>query len=238
MRLRSILPFRMPSRPALAGLGVLALVSTLGIDGCVSYKLTGIYVEPSGGACIAPGSTAQFSAYGTFTEGGHATKTEDISSQVSWASGLPELATVDSSGLATAGTTYVGYTDITASAQGEFGLVWSSAQLTVSDSCVSGTAVRGISAIRILGDQRLASAGDTTKLVAVGQYSSAPWSRDLSQQAKWTSSNPGVATVTPEGLVTAVGAGEATITATQTTEQGTVVTGTTKVQVGGTFTNP
>jgi trimeric autotransporter adhesin len=234
MRFRSILPSCMLSRRASAGLGLVVLTSMFGVTGCVSYKLTGVYVEPSAGVCIVPGSTAQFTAYGTYTEGGHTTKTQDITDEVSWSTGLSELATVNSSGLASAGTDYLGYTDVKASTQGEFGLIWSSAQLTVSDDCNTTSPAVVRPGMRILpGDQNLESVGDTTQLVAVGHYPSSPWSRDLSQEVKWTSSNPEVATVTAEGLVTAVRAGQATMTATQTTEQGTVVTATEKIVVGG-----
>jgi uncharacterized protein YjdB len=238
MRLRGILPFRMLSRPVLAGLGLVVLISMFGVNGCMSYKLTGVYVEPSAGSCIVPGSTAQFTAYGTYTEGGHSTKTENITDEATWTTDLSEVATMSSStpGLAIAGTTFTGLTNVKASAQGEFGLVWSSAPLSVGTNCVSNSGTpTTLSGIRILpGDQKLGSIGDTTKVVAVGLYSRSPFSRDLSEQATWTSSNPEVAKVSPGGLVTAVGAGEATITATQKTDQGAVVIDTIKVDVGST----
>lgn len=223
----------MLSRPAMAGLVLVVFVSMLGVNGCfTTYTLTGLYVEPSAGACVFPGGTAQYTAYGTYTQSGHATKTENISDKVTWSTGLPELASISPSGLVTASTTVTGNADITASAQGEFGVVWGSAQFTVPCSSSSSPSVVP-SRLRILpGDQSLGSVGDTSKVVAVGEYSGAPWSRDLSEQATWTSSNPKVATVAPGGLVTAAGAGETTITATHTTDTGTVVTATIKVVVG------
>jgi uncharacterized protein YjdB len=238
MRFRMV-SIRRLSRPALAGLGLAAFVSMSGVNGCISYKLTGIHVEPSAGACIAPASTAQFTAYGTYTEGGHTAKTEVVTDQVSWTTDLPELATVSAAGLATAGDTYVGLTNVTATTQGEFGVETSSAPLTVSTSCVTSSPSVVPSGMHILpGDQNLGLVGDTSKVVAVGQYSGAPWSRDLSQQAAWTSSNPKVATVTSDGLITAMGAGEATIIAAHTTERGTVVTSAIKVEVGGASATP
>jgi uncharacterized protein YjdB len=240
MRFRSNLPFRVLSRPATAGLGLVVLISMFGVNGCVSYKLTGVYVEPSAGACISPGATAQYTAYGTYTESGHATKTQNISDQVTWASDIPWLASISSSGLVTATTEGIGTTYISASAPGEFGTVWGDAPFTVGTNCVpSSTSSPAVfTGVRILpGDQNLLSIGDTTQLVPVGHYPSAPWSRDLSQQAKWTSSNPEVATVAPDGLVTAVNAGKATVTATQTNERGEVVTATIKVTVGSSSTN-
>ncbi|SDJ03730.1 Ig-like domain (group 2) [Frankineae bacterium MT45] len=55
--------------------------------------------------------------------------------------------------------------------------------------------------------------GATTQFHATGTYSDAS-TADLTSTASWSSSNPGVATVNSAGLVTAVGAGTATITAT------------------------
>lgn len=233
MRFRSILPFRKLSRPAMAGLGLVVLTSMFGVNGCVSYKLTSLYVEPSGGACVSQGGTAQYTAYGVFTESGHASKTEDITDAVTWSSDLSEVGSVTSTGLVTASTTWTGNTDIKASAQGEFGLVWASAPFTVP--CASSSSPTVITGLHILpGDPNLQSIGDTIKVVAVGRYSGAPWSRDLSEQATWTSSDPKVASVTPGGLVTANGAGEATITATHTTDTGAIVTNAIQVKVGGT----
>ncbi|HTV16856.1 MAG TPA: Ig-like domain-containing protein [Acidobacteriaceae bacterium] len=231
MRFRSIMPFRKLSGPAMAGLGLVGLVSMLGTSGCTTYKLTQIYVEPSAGACVSQGGTAQYTAYGVYTQSGHATKTEDITDSVTWSSDLSEVGSVSSTGLVTASTTWTGNTDIKASAMGEFGIVWGSANFTVPCSTTSSAIVP--SGLKILpGDQKLEWIGDTTKLVAIGQYSGAPWSRDLSQHVTWTSSDPKVATVTAEGLVTAAKAGEATITATNTDERGAVLVTTIKVDVG------
>jgi len=227
----------MPSRAlSMVGLGLLAFATMLGTDGCITYKLNGLDVEPNAGACIAPGSTAQFTAYGIFTESGHANETIDITDSVHWTTDLPELATVNASGLATAGTAYVGLTNVKASTQGEFKLLWKTVPLTVSTSCVSGSGAavpRTLASMHLIGETALRSVGDTTELVAVGRYSSEPLSGNLSGEVRWISSDPGVAKVSPQGLVTAVSAGEATITATRTNELGTVVTATETIHVGG-----
>jgi hypothetical protein len=226
-RIPSVLKF---SRLTMAGLGLVVLVSMFGASGCMSRSLTQVYVEPSGGACVSGGGTAQFTAYGVYTEAGHETTTQDITDSVTWTSDLPEVGSVNSTGLVTASTTWTGDTDIKASAQGEFGVVWGSATFTVPCASSSPSVITGLKILP--GDQNLQSIGDTTKTVAVGRYSGAPWSRDLSEQATWTSSNPAVAKVTPGGLVTATGSGEATITATTTSERGTTVTSSIKVVVG------
>jgi len=240
MPLLKILPVRAPSRGASLGLALVLFASLLGTNGCISYDLTGIYVEPSGGACVYPGFTAQFTAYGTYTEGGHAMVTKNITDQASWKIDLPNLATVNSSGLVTTTGAAIGLTDVIASAQGEFGTVFSSAPLTVETDCVSSSgAVRTLSSIHILPqNQTLQSVGDTSELVAVGRFAIAPFSSDLTRQVAWESSNPRVATVSASGLLTAVGAGEATITARRTLSSGAIVTATEKVQVGSQSPQP
>jgi uncharacterized protein YjdB len=80
----------------------------------------------------------------------------------------------------------------------------------------------------------LSSIGDTSQLVAVGQYPIAPFSDDLTSQVTWKSSDPQVATVSAAGFVSATGAGETVITASRTTAKGTVVIATEKIQVDGT----
>lgn len=236
MQFRRILPRRLPVRAAsIVGLGLLVFATMLGTDGCLTYKLNGIDLEPNAGACIAQGSTAQFTAYGIYTENNHANKTLDITDSVHWSTDLPELATVSSTGLATSSTTYLGLTNVKASTEGEFKLLWKTVPLTVSNNCLSGSgAVRRLSSMHLIPEnETLRSVGDTTELVAVGLYSSEPLSGNLSGAVHWTSSDPGVAKVSPEGLVTAMGAGDATITATRTNELGSMVTATETIHVGG-----
>lgn len=236
MPFRSFLPVRLPSSGASLGLGLIALTSMLGTSGCMSYKLTGLYLEPSAGACLYPdpSGSAQFHAYGTYTEGGHSMETRDISSQATWSVDLPGMAMVSSTGLVTPTGNEVGHTNVYAKAQGEFGVVQSSAVVQVRTDCVSSTgAIRTLSALRILpGDQSLL-VGDTSKILAIGHFSIAPFSDDLTDTVVWSSSNPQVARVTPQGLVTATGTGDAVITVSQTNKLGQVVTSTEKIHVSG-----
>jgi hypothetical protein len=64
-------------------------------------------------------------------------------------------------------------------------------------------------------------AGQTRQLVATATQSTGATS-DVTQQAAWQSSAPGVATVSPAGLVTAVAEGEAEISATFQSVRGTL----------------
>lgn len=233
MRTCKILPFCRPTRYTTLGLSLVVFASTLGTNGCLSRKLTGLYVEPSGGACLYPGFSAQFHAYGLYTEGGHATVTKDITTLATWSVDLPDLATVSSSGLVTTTGSAIGLTNVTATAQGEFGIVRGSAPITVKTTCATG-AIRTPNALRVLpGDQNLVSPGDTSQLVAVAHYAGAPYSDNVTAKVTWQSSNPQVATVNAAGLVTAVGEGDTVITATRALGNGEVITSTEKIHVGG-----
>lgn len=64
-------------------------------------------------------------------------------------------------------------------------------------------------------------AGQTRQLAATATLSTGSTS-DVTQQATWQSSAPGVATVSPAGLVTAVAEGEAEISATFQSVRGTI----------------
>lgn len=235
MHFRSFLPARLPSRRVSLGLSLIAFASMAGTNGCVDYRLTGLYLEPSGGACVypAPSFSAQFHAYGTYTEGGHSTETRDITNQVTWSDDLPGMATISSSGLATPTGNEVGHTDVYARTEGEFGVVQGSAVLQVMTNCVSTTgAVRTLSSLRVLpGDQTLL-VGDTARLMAIGHYSVEPLSDDLTSHVVWSSSNPLVANVSAVGVVTATGEGDAVITATKTNSSGLAITSTEKIHVG------
>jgi hypothetical protein len=231
MQLRKTLLTCVPSRRASLGIGLFLLCSMFATDGCLSRSLTGIYIEPSGGACVYPGFTVQFQAYGTFTESGHATVTRNITNQASWKIDLPNLASVNSAGLVTTTGLAIGITNVIATAQGEFGIVRSSAPLTVEKTCVSGAVARTMSSLRILpGDQSFV-VGDTTQLLVVGHFTSEPLSEDVTRQVVFESSNPQVARVTAAGLVTATGEGQAIITAKQSMPDGMIVTSAQNVQV-------
>jgi len=229
MRFSKFVPVCLSPRVAFAGLGLMVFASTLGTEGCLSYKLTGLYVEPAG-ACIypSPSFTAQFHAYGTYTEGGHAMVTKDITNIATWSDDLPTLATISPAGLATATGSGVGFTDVTASAQGEFGVVHASGVLNVKTDCVSATgAVRTLS---VVPRRQSLTVGDSLQPLAVATSLRTMESSDVTGQVTWESSNPAVATVRG-GVITAVGAGDAVITASQALSDGTAVRTMENIQV-------
>jgi hypothetical protein len=205
------------SRRVIAGVGLLAVSSFCGGIGCgamgLTYSLTGVYIQPEVNlTCVSPGAQAQFKAYGSYTEGGHPSKIEDISNQVSWSASLPELASIDSTGLATAANNFVGLTSIIATTKGEFGDLTANSSLQVSATCVStGTAVVPSKLHIVPGNQDL-RVGESLEPLAVSTATGVP-TTVLSRSVSWTSSDDGVAGVDANGVIQAIGPGEATITA-------------------------
>jgi trimeric autotransporter adhesin len=210
------------------GVGLVLATTLFGGTGCgLSYSLTGIYVEPASNAtCVYNGATAQFKAYGTYTEGNHAMRVEDISSQVKWAVTLPDLASISTSGLATANSDGVtGLSSIVASTTGEFGYLAANSSLQVSTACTVPAIARSFSLNIVPRSQNL-TVGQTLQPLAIATYGIAGRTADLSQQVTWESSDTKIATVDAKGVITAVGAGDATITALSKTPSGEVVSAT------------
>ncbi|HTV82755.1 MAG TPA: Ig-like domain-containing protein [Acidobacteriaceae bacterium] len=223
-------------------LGLFLLSSLSLATGCGAfghtYSLTGLTIEPAAGdTCIYPGSTAQYEAYGTYTEGGHAAETEVLTDQVQWSVTFPELASINSSGLLTAGTVAIGTSNLEATTQGEFGVLVATSNIQVANPCGSSSSSfspRLPSSLSIVpGSATLTSPGDTEQPLAIGIYPGGRGSADLSREVTWESSDTSVATVNAHGIITSVGPGKAVITARMTTPNGPVITGTQTVEVSG-----
>jgi serine/threonine protein kinase/alpha-tubulin suppressor-like RCC1 family protein len=126
---------------------------------------------------------------------------------VEWRSNDPAVATVTADGMVTA--VRFGQTSITAVMESR------SAAAAVTVSAVPVAVVAVTPATLTL------AVGKTGQLTAALRDGRGGVLRD--RQLQWTSSNPSVASVTPAGVVTAVGAGNATITAASEGETGTAV---------------
>lgn len=157
---------------------------------------------------VGVGGTGQFIAIGKTSSG----TTVDVTSQVTWVSSLPSVATISaSSGLATglsAGATTITaiYTDSTSgtSATG-------TAALTVTAAATG--AYTSISIIP--SSQALSATGQTGQFIALGTTSSG-LVEDVTDSAdiQWSSSAPSIAKVdSGTGLATGVSAGTTTVTA-------------------------
>ena len=162
--------------------------------------LKSIAVTPAS-PTIAPKSTQQFTATGTYSDG----STQNITTTVSWISATKTVATIGlHTGLATAVAT--GSTSISAN----LGTVHGSTTLTVG---ITAT----LQSITVTPPTASIAAGTTQQFTATGHFSDGS-SQNITTTSTWTSSNTAAATVSnasgSQGLATAVAAGSATITAT------------------------
>jgi trimeric autotransporter adhesin len=142
------------------------------------------------------GSQQQFVAIGTWAAG----LTVDVSQLVTWTSSAATVASVTSSGLASA-------------------LKLGSAKIGAVLRSVSGTTVLTVAAptpvlqsISITPANLSVTVGQTQQLAATGIYSDRS-TRDLTSSVTWNSSQPGVVGITGTGLASGLGVGSSTITA-------------------------
>jgi Bacterial Ig-like domain (group 2) len=78
-----------------------------------------------------------------------------------------------------------------------------------------------VSSVAVSGGTALAAAGQTSQLTATATFSNGT-TQNVTATATWQSSNAAIATITSSGVVTAVGSGAATITATYQGRAGTI----------------
>jgi trimeric autotransporter adhesin len=163
-----------------------------------SARLVSIEVTPAAPS-IAVDTTQQFKATGVYSDN----SSHDVTRSVTWQSGTPTIAAIDSAGLATAssaGTTLVTATlgDVTSVA----------VTLRVTAATLVSIVVTPATAAIAKGTQQ--------QFTATGIYSDQS-KQDLSSAATWSSSGPTVATIAntsgSHGLATATGVGRASITA-------------------------
>jgi uncharacterized protein YjdB len=157
--------------------------------------LTTVAISPSP-ISIPPGGTQQLTATASYSDN----STANVSSQVAWVSANPALVTVSASGMATG--VAAGSTTVTATLNSMSG----SAQLTVPQPA------KTLTSLAISPSNFSVAMGEAQQLTATATYSDNS-TANMSGQVSWTSSSPGLATVSPAGLVTGVAAGSATITA-------------------------
>jgi trimeric autotransporter adhesin len=161
-------------------------------------------------ATIARGTTQGFTALGHYSNG----TTQDLTTQVTWGSLTPSVATV-SNAVGTEGLASgiaAGMATVTASFNGVTG----TAALTVTAATLSSISVTPASGG--------INAGDTRQYTAIGTYSDAT-TQDITQLVLWDSSVPGVALISnaggTRGLATAIATGDTNITAVMSGKTGT-----------------
>lgn len=140
------------------------------------------------------GGTEQFVATGTTAKG----TTEDVTPGATWTSSKPEIATIGSSGLATA--IAAGTTVITAKYQEGSSQTF----LTVTSATLSSITVSPVNTS--------IAAGATRQYTATGTYSDGT-THNITGTVTWTSNYPNVATISTTGLATGIASGTTVITA-------------------------
>jgi uncharacterized protein YjdB len=227
------MPTCVPSRRFALAIGISLLSSLVALTGCMSRSLTGLVITPGvNTAAVNMGQTAQFQAIAIYTESGHQTTQENVSSSVTWSSSVVGVATINSSGLVTGVSG--GLSIITANFQGSFGPLSATSNITVSSQSGGGGGgeARALTSVSVIpGSQNLTAVGEVAQYIAIGNYSAAPSSANLTNLATWQSSDTTVAQVSSTGAVTGEGVGTATITALATGPDGSVVTGSGTVTV-------
>jgi hypothetical protein len=171
------------------------------LAGSTTQSTPSITILPSTAAETFVGETTQFTATGNLTGIGN---TQNVTNQVTWLSSNAQVATVNSSGLATAvgaGTTMI---------VAESGGLNASATVTVAISS-TGTGTPSITVTPNSASDTFA--GETTQFIASGNLTGVGGPLNLTNTVTWLSSNAQVATINSAGLATAVGAGTTTITA-------------------------
>ncbi len=162
--------------------------------------LSSIDVTPAS-ATVAIGGTQQYVAMGTYSDD----TTDDITSSVTWKSSKTRIAAIDSSGLATGVRKGIAY--ITAALDGV-----TSNQATLTVSRTAPTPPTTLESIEVTPTSATVAVGGSRQYTATGSYSDGS-TENITSSATWSSSDPGVATVS-SGLATGVSEGTTSITAT------------------------
>ncbi|MGD0830366.1 MAG: hypothetical protein ABR907_05440 [Terracidiphilus sp.] len=216
--------------------------------------LVGLAIIPASQTLTTVGETANLIVLGITGSGATVNLTAQSATvngatiaAATWSSTVLSVATIDpNSGIAKAVGN--GVTAITAQAiNTDKTVVSATIPLTVALSTIPEPL---LSLAIIPSTPSVASPLQTTQLTAIGTFSAAPVTQNLTNGTKaypitWTSSNTGVATVgspekagTTPGLVSGVGQGTTTIVATVPNTDGSVVVGTATFSVTGGTTEP
>ena len=184
----------MTHKTRLVALSLATAVLLPGTGRLQAATLQSIAVTPANPS-IAKGLTQQFTATGTFSDN----STADLTNQVTWASGMSSVATINSTGLAT------GVAPGMSAISAMLGGVTGSTTLTVTAAVLQSIAVTP-------ANPSIAQ-GLTQQFTATGTFSDSS-TQDLTNQVTWASGTPSVATITSSGLATAVAPGMSSIGAT------------------------
>jgi Bacterial Ig-like domain (group 2)/Divergent InlB B-repeat domain len=161
----------------------------------------------------------QFKAIGSYERAGtHPVLLKDITLQAAWLSSNPGVATINTSGLATANNN--GTTTISAT----IGAIVGTATLEF----LPLPTARSLTSLTIVPGKRATSyVGRFTQLMAIGMYNTEPRVQDVTNEVQWQSSNARITSVDSKGLAMGSDLGPATITATAKSQAGGIITAST-----------
>lgn len=216
------------SLPGLAAASATIIVTGTG-GATAGATLTSLAIIPGTQSVASAGQTSQFIAIGTTSTGA----TEDLTTQVTWASSNTQVATITTNGgLATAAGQ--GTTTITAIISNSSSTVVSA----IATFTVTGGISGGLTALSITpSSQAVSASGQQAQFIALGTSGATGLEQDEtnSMNIQWTSSIISVATIGAKtGLVTGVSAGTSAITALYTNSDSSVVSATATVTVTAT----
>lgn len=146
---------------------------------------------------IAKGTSVQFTATGTFTDG----STQDLTNTATWASSSSSTANISASGLATGAA--IGSSNITAT---QNAITSNSFPLTVTAATLQS--------IKISASSSSIAKGTSVQFTATGTFTDGT-TQNLTNTATWSSSNSATANISTAGLATGMAIGSSNITATQ-----------------------
>ncbi len=182
------------------GTGTATISAVLdGVTGTTSFHVTAatlvsIGVTPAG-QTNARGTSLQFTATGTYTDG----STQNLTSSVTWTSSSNTIATVSNTGLGYAAN--LGSVTITATS----GSISGNTGFTVTGAVLVS--------IEVTPTNPTKAKGTTQQFTATGIYSDST-TQNLTSTVTWDSSDTLISTINSSGLATAVDVGSSTITAT------------------------
>jgi uncharacterized protein YjdB len=156
------------------------------------------------GILIPRGTTQGFTALGTYSDGSML----DLSGAVSWSSTVPDIASINAAGLATAiniGTAIISATS---------GLIAGSVNVSVGQPALVSIAVTPANASFALGNSQ--------QMKATGTYTDAS-TLDVTTSVSWTVANTGIATINGQGMASGLAVGSSGINATSGTVTGSAI---------------
>jgi hypothetical protein len=168
------------------------------IVGCGTSQVDSIAISPTTQALVI-GQTVQFTALGAYGHGpSHPSTQLDVTNKVTWTSSAPSVATISSTGVATAVGS--GTTTITASMNGFTGVVSTTGTLTVINPAGNTGGVAGLLSLSIIPSSvTVNNLQGTGQYLAIGTFASAPTVRDLTNSVNWVSGAPNIFPISTNG---------------------------------------